>query len=262
MTEPMPPLCEPAATGPAPADAGVNRRVRDLDLYLGLLADAVRARGGHARQVREVVGEVRGHCLHTQDDPVETFGLPEQYASARFRPLTWQVVVGRLFAGLGSAVGVMALVAALVPRQESSGSVLTVSDLTTGLMTVNVLVAVPWLVYGLERSMLPRWIGRRAVARWAWVIRAAVLVVLSAAVLAMAWSIDPQASGRSVLAGPRWAFFATALVLLPLVWVSGPSARSVPGHPRSPYGVAGGFGGRAERARRHRAADWFLGRAR
>lgn len=181
MTEPMPPLSERAATAHSGADAEVNRRVRDLDLYLGLLADALRARGARPRKVRDAVGEVRGHCLHTGDDPVGVFGLPEEYASERFRPLTGRVVVGRLLAGVGSAL-----------------------------------------------------------ARWAWVVRASVLVAMSGTVLAVASLLDPEASGRTVITGPRWAFFVTALLLFPLLWFSGPSSRSVPGHPASPYGMAGG----------------------
>lgn len=240
MTEPMPPLSERAATAHSGADAEVNRRVRDLDLYLGLLADALRARGARPRKVRDAVGEVRGHCLHTGDDPVGVFGLPEEYASERFRPLTGRVVVGRLLAGVGSALGVVALIAALVPREGVDGVAVTVSDLIPALVMVNIFVAVPWLVYALERHLLPHWIGRRALARWAWVVRASVLVAMSGTVLAVASLLDPEASGRTVITGPRWAFFVTALLLFPLLWFSGPSSRSVPGHPASPYGMAGG----------------------
>lgn len=263
MIEPMPPLGD-AAMGwaddaeadrirqAAAADAEVNRRVRDLDLYLGLLADAVRARGGRERQVREVVGEVRGHCLQTGDEPVEAFGLPEKYASARFRPLSPVSVVGRISAGAAGALGIVALVAAIVPQGDGGEATVTTSDLVMGAMMLNVLVLVPWVVYGVERTVLPRWLGTRPTSRWLWIVRAAVLTALSAGILAVIVNLDPAAGDRTLLAGPRWVFLGVACLVAPLLLLAAPSARRVPAPLMPRYGD--------NRSGWRRATDWLQGR--
>ena len=262
MMEPMPPLGESAMRRfdvdeaerirEAEGDARVNRQVRDLDPYLGLLADAVRARGGRKRQVSEVVGEVRGHCLQTGDDPVEAFGLPEEYASARFRPLSPASVVARLFAGAAGALGIVALLAALIPRGDGGEAILTISDLFTGAVMLTVVVLVPWVVYGVERLVLPRWLGRPSASRWLWLVRAAVLVILTAGMLTLGGHLDPATGERILVAGPRWVFLCLASLVVPLLGLAAPSARTVPAPVMKRYGD--------DRSGWRRATDWLQGR--
>lgn len=216
-------------------DGGPPAAPRDLVAYLGLLADALRARGARGTQVREIVGEVRAHCRATGEHPVDAFGLPEVYASTRHRPLSLLAVLARILAGALGALGLSALVLWIIPAFPASPQgmrVVRVGDLWAPTLALMVLSLVPWLVYAVERLVLPRRLAAPHPTRGAWVIRGSVVAVVFGVFLAGGPIFGPEDVDRVLFSAPRWTFLVVGLVLLPLLALSTPGDRVVPTSPR------------------------------
>lgn len=212
-------------------DIELNRRVRELDLYLGLLADALRARGARPHRLRELVGEVRAHCLATGESPVEVFGPPEEYASARFRSLGPVHVVGRMIVAAVGALGVGVVGIALGGRAAGRGTVaVTMADLPLVVWMVVVLVVLPWVVYAVERTVLKGRLIRSDGRRGSWLVHAAVGAMLVATVALIPVFPSGDEGERVVAAAPWWLLALGGGVLTPLVLLArGPERRAVPG---------------------------------
>ena len=78
----------------------------DLWKYSEVLAEQLRLNGMKEEQVREVVTEVQHHVLATQQDPVEAFGQPTDYAMTWIRPRSrrWMMRIMAATAGVTSVV--------------------------------------------------------------------------------------------------------------------------------------------------------------
>ncbi len=77
----------------------------DLWKYSEVLAEQLRLNGMKEEQVREVVAEVQHHVIATQQDPVEAFGQPTDYAMTWIRPRSrrWMMRIMAATAGVTSA---------------------------------------------------------------------------------------------------------------------------------------------------------------
>lgn len=206
----------------------------DLGAYLGLLADALRARGARESEVREVVGEVRAHCRGTGEHPVDAFGLPEAYASARYRPLSPVVVLGRILAGVLGAVGLSAIVLWVLPAFPPTGGSRAVrsGELWGPIGFIVAMSLVPWVVYAVERLLLPRRLTADRPTRGAWVIRGLVVAAFLVVSFVVSTHQDARAADRVLFTLPRWGFLVVGLLLVPFLLLSVPGGRGVPGPPR------------------------------
>ena len=248
MTDPVPAI--------RPRDDRLDPRTHDMQLYLGLLADALRARGASRTTVREVVGEVRAHCLASGERPVDVFGRPEEYASARFRRMTPGRFVGRLLMATVGTLGVWLVwlsILGLTTGQTDVG--FTRWAVGWGAYFVVLLVVIPWTVYAVERWALGSLVDRRGVQRWAWLVRVAITTVflLAAFFLILRHDVGDTLEGDAVLVAPWGVLLVLGTCLLPLVR-QGPGGRVVPA-PVPP-------GGQAVRTRWQRFSDWVMDRHR
>ena len=246
MTDPVP--------GIRARDDRLGPRIHDMHLYLGLLADALRARGASRATVREVVGEVRAHCLASGQQPVEVFGRPEEYASARFRRMTTGRVVARVLLATVGALGAWLVGLALLGLVTGQTDVgLTRWALGWGAYLVVLVVVVPWTVYAAERWALGSLVDRRGVRRWAWLVRFAITTafLLAAFFLILRHDVGGTLDGDAVLVAPWWVLLVVGTCLLPLI-KQGPGDRLVPA-PVPP-------GGQPVRTRRQRVIDWVMDR--
>ena len=184
----------------------------DLWEYSKVLAEQLRLNGMREERVREVVAEVQHHVLDTQQDPVEAFGQPTDYA------MTWVAPSSRrwIVRSVAAMAGVTSLVS--LPRgllgPEAWGSRVDIASSYVYL----------WLIWLVCMGVLPWtaevWLARRSRRRaggpggapvWA------VLMGVSLLVMILVWVGGSMLFDDRGLAftAPKWALVTIGVAGLP-----------------------------------------------
>ncbi|MFC7486476.1 hypothetical protein ACOCJ7_14615 [Knoellia sp. CPCC 206453] len=190
----------------------------DLWEYSKVLAEQLRLNGMKEEQVEEVVAEVQQHVLDTQQDPVEAFGQPTDYAVTWMAPSSSRRVL-RILAAVAGVTSILALLRGLTAQGSWSDQVEIDSFyVSMWLIWVVALAVLPWTV----EIWLARRRGQR-VGSPGGVPLGVLLAGISALVLAVIWAgaTMVMGDGGAVFSTPKWSLVLIGVLCLPGVMFIG-----------------------------------------
>lgn len=203
----------------------------DLWDYSKLLAEQLRLNGMKEEGVQEVVAEVQHHVLATQQDPVEAFGQPTDYAMTWIRPRSGRWMM-RIAAASAGVTGLLALANGLGPGPWS------------GPVDIDWSTAIVWLTWVVCMGVLPWtvevWLARRRGQRvgtpggmpvWG------MLVAIAFFTVAVIWGVAAMLTdeGGVLFSTPKWALVLIGVVCLPgLAFIGSHRNASLPEDPGTP----------------------------
>jgi hypothetical protein len=157
--------------------------------YLAELKRRLRFRGASRRRANEVVAEVRSHLADSGEDPLDTFGTPEEYAASVLRGYRWPTARLLTLMVLAVSGASLAYIGGSGLRDGESTVVVGITDLAT------------WLVLALVSplGLLPP-INRRYPSI---VTRMAVVVPVGGLAMCAAMYVASEVLGDRTLFGVR-----------------------------------------------------------
>lgn len=190
----------------------------DLWEYSKVLAEQLRLNGMKEKQVQEVVAEVQQHVHDTQQDPVEAFGQPTDYAVTWMAPRASRRIL-RILAAVAGVTSILTLLRGLTAQKSWTGKVeIDAFDISLWLVWVVALAVLPWTV--------EVWLARRRGQRVGSPGGAPLGVLLagiSALVLAVIWAgaTMVMGDGGALFSTPRWSLVLIGILCLPGVMFIG-----------------------------------------
>lgn len=203
----------------------------DLSEYSRVLAEQLRLNGMKEEQVREVVAEVQHHVIATQQDPVEAFGQPTDYAMTWIRPKSGRWVM-RIAAATAGVTGLLALTKGLGPGPWSGRVDIDWSSVILWLTMVVCVGVMPWTVeVWLARRRGQRVGTPEGVPVWG------MLVAIALSTAAVIWGIASMLTdeGGVLFSAPKWVLVLIGFVCLPgLAFIGSHRNASLPADPGTP----------------------------
>lgn len=184
----------------------------DLWEYSKILAEQLRLNGMKEDQVQEVVAEVQQHVLDTQQDPVEAFGQPTDYAITWMAPSSCRRVL-RILAAVAGVTSILTLVRGLAAQGSWSSQV-----------EIDAFYFSMWLVWVVALGVVPGtveiWLVRRRgqrVGRPAGVPIWGLLTGISALVVTVVFvgASRVMEQGGVLFSAPRWSLVLIGVLCLP-----------------------------------------------
>jgi len=201
----------------------------DLWEYSKLLAEQLRLNGMKEEQVQSVVAEVQHHVLDTQQDPVEAFGQPTDYAITWMAPSSSRWIL-RIVAAIVGVTSILALVRGLLAWQPWSGQV-----------EIDSFYVSLWLIWVMVLGVLPgtveAWLVRRrgrgvggpgGVPIWG------LLIGISALVAIVVWvgATILMGEGGVQFSTPKWFLVLIGVLCLPgVVFIGSQRKPALPERP-------------------------------
>lgn len=190
----------------------------DLWEYSKVLAEQLRLNGMKEDQVQEVVAEVQQHVVDTQQDPVEAFGQPTDYAITWMAPSSSRRVL-RILAAVSGVTSILALTRGLLAQESWSDPIQIDSFYISLWVTWIVALAVlPWTV----EVWLVRRSGQRVGSPEGFPVWG-LLLGISALVVALTWAVATMLMGQGgvLFSMPKWLLVLVGLLCLPGVMFIG-----------------------------------------